>query len=138
MKKQFKIIILVCFSFLYLSFAVAEKSYVVSENQSEELKKTSKELKIKNNKTHRKLPDVQYLENKVKKMNRLLKHANNSLTAFKLETANRINEFEIQIEKQKSSIKLLSWLLAILSIISITFITIVIGFVIYCGIIEKY
>ena len=136
MKKQFKIIILVYFSFLYLSFAVAEKSYVVLENQSEELKKTSKELKIKNNKTHRKLPDVQYLENKVKKMDRLLKHANNSLTEFKLEIANRINE--LQIEEQKSLIKLLSWLLAILSIILITFITIVMGLVIYYGIIENY
>ena len=138
MKKQFKIIILVCFSFLYLSFAVAEKSYVVLENQSEELKKTSKELKIKNNKTHRKLPDVQYLENKVKKMDRLLKHANNSLTEFELEIANRINELGIQIEKQKSLIKLLSWLLVILSIILITFITIVMGLVIYYGIIENY
>lgn len=138
MKKQFKIIILVYFSFLYLSFAVAEKSYVVLENQSEELKKTSKELKIKNNKTHRKLLDVQYLENKVKKMDRLLKHANNSLTEFKLEIANRINELGIQIEEQKSLIKLLSWLLAILSIILITFITIVMGLVIYYGIIENY
>ena len=106
MKKQFKIVILICFSWFYLSFVTPEKYYTVSENTE----------------TNRTLSDVQYLKNKVKKIEKSSRRSNNSFTRFKFETTDKINELVLQNEKQQRLIQILSLLFAIEGTISMVFV----------------
>ena len=75
-----------------------------------------------NTETHRTLPDVQYLKNKVKKIEKSSRRSNNSFTKFKVETTDKINELVLQNEKQKRVIQILSLLFAIEGTISMFFV----------------